>query len=78
MGQCELVSFEGRVIPRRGLDSLVLEDSLKKQLTEIVHTFKARAQLCAWGLSQHNGFKQQVMPSPSPSGTSITSISISR
>ncbi len=44
-GQLQMVDFEQRVIPKKGLEDMVLTDNQRKQLNDIISFEKARKVL---------------------------------
>jgi hypothetical protein len=52
-GSLRMKAFDRRVVPKSGLDALVVSESLEKQLQEIAHFDKARQILFGqWGFSE--------------------------
>jgi SpoVK/Ycf46/Vps4 family AAA+-type ATPase len=58
-GRLSLIDFDRRIIPTRGLDMVILSDSLKSNLQDIVNFGKAQSILFGqWGFNkQHGGSK---------------------
>jgi len=60
-GSLQMKSFQNRVVPKQGLDELVLGEELKAKLQEIVDFEKARAVLFGqWGFAEDMQRKQGV------------------
>lgn len=52
-GSLRMKAFDRRVVPKSGLDALVVSEALEKQLQEIAHFDKARQILFGqWGFSE--------------------------
>lgn len=58
-GRLSMVDFDRRIIPTRGLDSVILPEEIKSSLQDIVNFGKAQSILFGqWGFnSQHGGSK---------------------
>eukprot|EP00736_Rhodelphis_marinus_P011452 Rmarinus@m.20401 len=55
-GRLSSVDFDRRIVPTRGLDDVIVEDSNKKHLQEIVNYSKATSILFGqWGFQQQHG-----------------------
>eukprot|EP00935_MAST-01C_sp_MAST-1C-sp1_P000007 g7.t1 len=73
-GKLQLVDFERRVVPTRGLDDVILPEELKQTLTQIVNYGKAQAILFGqWGFDkQHGGARGTAAFFYGPPGTGKT------